>query len=251
MNAPPGQAPQDATKNGDQGGATGAPSTEPSNTNQGGTNGAPGGDQATHQGNQGSAQNSNPSTGDQGQAPTGERVEDLPDWAQRIIRDTRTEAADHRTRRTAAEQALDAIRQAIDPEATQGQAPDADALATQLATERAARRDQAAELVLYRAAGDLGIDPVAVNDSRAFERALTELDPGAEDFADQVKAAAEQAAKDNPRLKSAPSAPPAASSGGRMTNTGTPTVDQQIADARKRGDTKTAIALKSARLLNQ
>ncbi|MFB8763833.1 hypothetical protein [Nocardiopsis alba] len=239
MDAPQGQAPQDANTD-----PTGDPNTAPASgpapeTGQGPeTTGTRTDDQDA----------ARPDTDDQ--RPAAERVEDLPDWAQRIIRETRTEAADHRTRRTAAERALDSIRKAIDPDAESDQAPDADALATQLATERAARRDQAAELVLHRAAGDLGIDPGAVADSRAFERALAELDPGAEDFADQVKAAATKAAEDNPRLKATSSAP-SASSGGRMTNAGAPTVDQQIADARKRGDTKTAVALKAARLLNQ
>ena len=240
MDAPQGQAPQDANTN-----PTGDPNTAPASGPAPETGTAPEAP-GTRTDDQGAAR---PDTDDQ--RPVAERVEDLPDWAQRIIRETRTEAADHRTRRTAAERALDSIRKAIDPDAEGGdQAPDADALATQLATERAARRDQAAELVLHRAASDLGIDPGAVADSRGFARALAELDPGASDFADQVKAAATKAAEDNPRLKATPSAP-SASSGGRMTNAGAPTVDQQIADARKRGDTKTAVALKAARLLNQ
>lgn len=217
MDAPEGQAPQDANNNGngDQGGASSASSTEPSNANQGGATGAPGGDQATHQGDQGGAQN-NPSTGDQGQAPAGERVEDLPDWAQRIIRDTRAEAAENRTSRTSAESALEAIRRAIDPSADgdQGKTPTAEELTGQLTAERAARRDQAAELVLYRSAAELGVDPGAVADSRSFERALAELDPTAADFADKVKAAASRSAEANPRLQA--STGPSASSTGRF-----------------------------------
>jgi hypothetical protein len=221
MDAPAGQAPQDAnTGNGDQGGATGAPSTEANNTNQGAP-GAPVGNQGTHQGDQGAA----PSTGDQGQASNAdaERVEDLPEWAQRIIRTTRAEAAENRTNRTAAEQALDQIRRAIDPNADgdQGQAPGAEELTGQLAAEREARRAQAAELVLYRTAGDLGVDPGAVADSRSFERALAELDPTAADFADKVKAAATASAAANPRLKASPG--PSASSTGRFGGRPTPT----------------------------
>lgn len=222
MDATQGQAPQEAN-NTDQGGAASAPSTEPSNTDQGGATGAPGGN-ATHQGDQGGATQNNPSTGDQGQAPDVERVEDLPEWAQEHIRNLRTENAESRTSRTAAETALETIRRAIDPNAgngDQGQAPTAEELTGQLAAERAARRDQAAELVLYRSAADLGIDPGAVSDSRSFERALAELDPNASDFADKVKAAATASAEANPRLRASPA--PSASSAGRFTGRPTPT----------------------------
>ncbi|MDN5667032.1 MAG: hypothetical protein L0G87_01385 [Renibacterium salmoninarum] len=71
---------------------------------------------------------------------------------------------------------------------------------------RAAARDTAAELVVWRSASELGINPVAVTDSKAFERAIKDLDPSEPSFADAVKTAATKAAETNPLLKSAQAA---------------------------------------------
>jgi hypothetical protein len=62
----------------------------------------PSGDAATPSEPTGTPQT--PETAPQGQesAPQGEQIDSLPEWAQRIIRDTRKEAGDYRTRAKAA-----------------------------------------------------------------------------------------------------------------------------------------------------
>lgn len=79
-------------------------------------------------------------------------------------------------------------------------------LTEQLAATRAAQRDTAAELIVWRHAADLQVDAAALTDSRAFAAAIKDLDPVSKTFADDVKKAAQEAAEQNPKLKAAPAA---------------------------------------------
>jgi len=69
---------------------------------------------------------------------------------------------------------------------------------------RSAQRETAAELVVWKEAAALKVDAQAVTDSRAFARAIKDLDPASDTFAAEVKAAAQEAAKNNPKLKAGP-----------------------------------------------
>ena len=89
-----------------------------------------------------------------------------------------------------------------------------------------AARDAQVDSLLYRNAAGLGIDPVAVLDSRAFRAAVDKLDYSADDFADLVKKAASAAAESNPRLRSEPDTPSRSSGGPGGNGTG----DQPPAD---------------------
>ena len=87
-------------------------------------------------------------------------------------------------------------------------APTVDELTQQLAEQTkaanssaAARRDAAAELVVWRNATELGIDATAVTDSVAFSKAIQDLDPSDDKFDESVKKAAQAAAENNPKLK--------------------------------------------------
>ena len=154
-----------------------------------------------------------PKSGQQGQQgseqqPEAQRVEDLPEWAQKIIRDTRGEAAGNRTKANEAEQRQQEIVKAIAKAAGieipgEGNEPDPEQLTQQLSTTQQQARESAAELVVWRHASDLKVDAAAVTDSRAFERAIKDLDPASETFAEDVKKAATKAAEDNPKLKAA------------------------------------------------
>ncbi|QOT15883.1 hypothetical protein [Paenarthrobacter sp. YJN-5] len=122
-----------------------------------------------------------------------------------------------------------------------------DAAATNAAerdTARAAARDTSAELIVWRSAAELGVDPAAVTDSRAFERAIKDLDPADPKFGEAVKEAATNAAKNNPKLKAAAPAPGAGGAdfaGGTGETVG---IDARIAAAEKAGDHALAIKLK-------
>jgi hypothetical protein len=132
------------------------------------------------------------------------KVEDLPDWAQRIIRETRQEAAGNRTKATEAEtkqqQTLDAIAVALGFKKGD-ETPAPEVLARQLADSQNDGKAAKVELAVFKAAATAGADPVALTDSRSFMTKVSDLDPTAKDFADKVKAEIETAIKDNPKLK--------------------------------------------------
>lgn len=132
--------------------------------------------------------------------PNTERVEDLPDWAQKIITDARADAG--KSRNTAKQQAADDARQemaqtigkALGLIQDETQTVDPAALTAQLT-------ESAAELVVWRSAADLKVNAAAVTDSRGFARAIASLDPSSATFEADVKQAAQAAAENNPMLK--------------------------------------------------
>lgn len=143
-----------------------------------------------------------------GEQPPAQKVEDLPDWAQKIIRDTRAEAAENRTGKTTAEQQrqemLDNIAKALGlkPEETP---TDPAELAKQVTAEQgktaeAEARAQSAELQLavFKAAPDNGGNAVALLDSASFLTSIKDLDPT---DADAVAGAIKKAVEANPALK--------------------------------------------------
>lgn len=68
---------------------------------------------------------------------------------------------------------------------------------------RSELRDTRAELVVWRNHADLKVDAQALTDSRAFASAIADLDPSDATFEQAVKDAAQEAAKQNPRLAAA------------------------------------------------
>lgn len=141
------------------------------------------------------------------------KIESLPADAQKIIRDLRAENGERRTKLTAAEQQQQDILKAFAKAAgiqlpdDSDQQPDPAELTQKLTAAQERTRDAQAELIVWRNAKDLGVDPSAVTDSRAFERAIKDLDPtDAEAFAEAVKTAAKTAAENNPKLKAAQAA---------------------------------------------
>lgn len=120
--------------------------------------------------------------GAQQQAPA-QDVSSLPDWAQKLINDTRSEAAKHRTeKQTAAQQAQEAQAQrekllaALGLKADGTDAPpDPAALAAQIEQAQAVAWTSAVELNVYKAAVANGLDPAALTDSRAFIDSLDEF----------------------------------------------------------------------------
>lgn len=188
---------------------------------------------------------------DAGQA---QDVSQLPAWVQKELREARAEAARFRTEKNAAteqvsaEQArVAAILKAAGINADGEEQPDPEALASQLEERGTELWSTKVELETFRAASKHGVRPEALTDSVAFWEAVGELDPSDPEFAAGVDAAIAAAVKANPALKT----PTGASrSGADFTGapSSPPNIDQQIAEAERNRDFKTAITLKRARL---
>jgi hypothetical protein len=141
-------------------------------------------------------------TGDDAKATAG-KVEDLPDWAQKLIKTTRGEAAENRTKATAAEQKLteqlDGIAKALGLK--EDEKTDPAKLASELTKAQDQARQTAVELAVYRSSAKHQGDPDALLDSRGFLAKLADLDPTDAKFAAKVETAIKDAVKDNPKLK--------------------------------------------------
>ncbi len=134
---------------------------------------------------------------------TAGKVEELPDWAQTLIKNTRGEAAENRTKATAAEkkltEQLDGIAKALGLK--EDEKTDPAKLASELTKAQDQARQTAVELAVYRSSAKHQGDPDALLDSRGFLAKLADLDPTDAKFASKVETAIKDAVKDNPKLK--------------------------------------------------
>lgn len=152
-------------------------------------------------------------------------VEELPAWAQKHLKELRTEAAASRTKakevgdrlatfEATQEQQRQAFARAL------GLAPDepptVEQLTAQLAAskterdaEQARARQAAVELAVFRQAATQQVDGNALLDSRAFAATLDGLDPTASDFMQHITEAISAAAERQPSYKLAPPPAPA------------------------------------------
>ncbi|HEY8756543.1 MAG TPA: hypothetical protein VIN65_09385 [Candidatus Dormibacteraeota bacterium] len=147
----------------------------------------------------------------------------MPEWAQKIIADTRTEAATYRTGKTAAETERDtskAILDAINAAANPGAAPvDPAKLADQLTAAGQAKTVAEVQLAVFKAATTAGVNANSLLNRVDFTTTVKGLDPAAADFATQVEAAITTAVTADPSLKSGPVVP--GKSGGEVIGGGT------------------------------
>ncbi|MDF5756651.1 hypothetical protein [Spongiactinospora sp. TRM90649] len=175
--------------------------------------------------------------------PDAKRVDELPNWAQRLIKDTRNEAAEHRTQlselrrqvesqptgpsaedlvRTAQQEVAQQIARALGLAEAEETPPDPQTVIDKLTSEKAtteqerdAERDLhrrvRVELAVHRSSTKFGADPDALLDSRSFLRNLRELDP---DDAAAIDDVIKRAVEDNPKFKASQTAGPPAKSGG-------------------------------------
>jgi hypothetical protein len=153
------------------------------------------------------------------QAPA-QKVEDLPDWAQTLVRDLRAENASARTnaKQTAAQEARDSIAteigKALGLIKDDAGAPSVDDLTNQVKASNDAARQAQIELAVYRGATQHDGDPAALLDSRAFLAKVTDLDPTSTDFTTKIGEAIKEQVDTNPKLKASGPAP--SRSGGEM-----------------------------------
>lgn len=136
-------------------------------------------------------------------APSAEKVEDLPEWAQRVIRDTRKEAGDYRTKaQTAADDAQKAFADKIavalglKPDAAQDPA----ALTTALTAEKSESIRAKRELAVFKAASSAGADPSKLLDRASFLTSIAGIDPS---DGNAIKTAIEAAVTADQTLKAA------------------------------------------------
>lgn len=123
-----------------------------------------------------------------------EKVEDLPAWAQKIITDTRKEAADSRGAKNAETERVNAILKAA---GIQTDAPDPVAVA-KTATEAATAAKR--ELAVFKSAAASGADPSKLLDRASFLTSIESVDPS---DGPAMKAAIEAAVAADATLKTA------------------------------------------------
>lgn len=173
------------------------------------------------------------------------------------VRKLRDEAGSHRTKAKSYEQerdqarqerdaVLDELRKLVDPDSAETDDPAE--LAKKAISERdeavARARDAQIQAAAGRAARALGADEDALMDSRGFLAELVKLDPSADDFADQIRAAVEAALEKRPGLRVVKEVPPPSTvemtgggeNTGQLTRADLKTMTpRQIEDARKAG----------------
>lgn len=117
------------------------------------------------------------------------------------VKKVREEAAKYRTEGQQAKAVLDAINKALNPEAEPTDKVDPVKLQEQLTGTTTAHTSLQREHQVLLSAVEAGADHAALLDSRSFLAKVAGLDPAADDFAAQVKAAVDKAVADNPKLK--------------------------------------------------
>ena len=134
-------------------------------------------------------------------APAGvpENVADLPAWAQKIITDTRAEAAANRTGKSSVEQQLAALTKIINPGAADVPADPA-ALASQLAAKDETIRTLTIDNALAASLTTNQASPLTASVLRG-EDAFKVLDPTAPDFQAKLDAVVKEAVTKHPELK--------------------------------------------------
>ncbi|OUC99324.1 hypothetical protein [Streptosporangium minutum] len=172
----------------------------------------------TQQDSQDTGQQSPATQGQQGSSQDGQHgsegdVASLPDFAQKLIRDLRTEAASSRTnaKTQAAEQARQDLAQQIGKAlglVKDGDQPaDPAQLAQQIGDLSGQNKSLTVELAVYKAAAKVGADAGKLTDSRAFLAQLDKLDPTADGFDAKLRDAIKKAVEDNPQYRTDGQAP--------------------------------------------
>lgn len=125
------------------------------------------------------------------------KVESLPAGVQKIINDLRKDDGDERI----AKKTLDAIQKALNPDAKDGEKPDAEALTKALTAKDDTIRTLQIERALDKAAAKAGADTDLLDAVLARKGSLKELDPSAKDFTSKLDALVKAELDGNPKLR--------------------------------------------------
>ncbi|WP_188197225.1 hypothetical protein [Nonomuraea sp. SYSU D8015] len=183
--------------------------------------------------------------------PDAIKVDQLPDWAQKIVRDARKEAGDYRAMLKQAQKEAEeaAAKKGPSPEEVTAQVREefaqqigkalglvADEQAEKLTPEQViekltSEKDQTAkerdqererhrralvELAVHRQGLKMGADPDALLDSRSFVKKIRDLDPDSDDFGTKLGEVIQLAIDENPKYKAASMSGPPTRSGGEF-----------------------------------
>lgn len=184
-------------------------------------------------------------------AAVSEKVEDLPDWAQKLIGDTRKEAADNRVAKQAETDRVKAILKAAGIE-TEDDDP-IKALETTRATNQSLtdeNRTLRVELALGSSARLHGADESLLVAVLAHKGELAKLDPAAADFSTKLDALVKATVEANPKLKGG-QAPPVSGIPGSGGPGPAADIDAAIDAASKAGRTEEVIRLRRQRAYAQ
>lgn len=163
--------------------------------------------------------NQNGGTGnDDGGTGSGEfNLADLPEAAQKIVRDARAEAAKYRTERnesrTVQQQQADQIKAINKALGIESDEPNADDLQKTLDQREQQLRELKVENAFGRAAKEHSADEELTLAVLSRKGVLSGLDPDAEDFASKLSAAIKTEVDANPKLKVTQVAPKSGSKG--------------------------------------
>ncbi len=175
------------------------------------------------------------------------RVEDLPDWAQAVIRKARDEAANYRTRlrgREEQDQQRQETLSRINAALGGGDSPpDPEQLTRELAARDAQLRQLQIGQAVTTAAARHGADPELTAALLAHRGALDDIRPGTGDWTEQIAAIVQETVGATPRLRTAPVAPRTGTEGaggtgqtGQLTHADLDTMSpEEIVKAQKEG----------------
>ncbi len=127
----------------------------------------------------------------------------------------------------------------------EGAEPDPNELAKQVETWQNKYKQERVSNAVHRIATELGAKTGSLMRYLRGGDELSELDPEADNFEQELKSVVQRALTDEPGLKAAAAPPPR--SGAEFNGGGGKTLDEQIAEAEKAGDYRTSIRLKEAR----
>ncbi|TMR99519.1 hypothetical protein [Nonomuraea basaltis] len=202
--------------------------------------------------------------------PDALRVDQLPEWGQKLFQNLRKEAGDYRAELRDVQKALEEAKQTQGPSrdeiAQQVQADfvqqigkalglvgdeqkeltpeqvietltaERDTTAKERDEEKDRHRRALMELAVHRQGLKLGADPDALLDSRSFLKKVRDLDTDAQDFAAKLGEVIELAVTENPKFKAGSLAGPPSRSGGEFAGGPggrTPSSEPSIDDFRK------------------
>lgn len=236
--APEGGEEGDAAAAGGDGGQAGAPQSQGEGEPQGGNSAVPDPLAAAK-------------AAEQKVNPDAIKVDQLPDWAQKIVRDARKEAGDYRAQLKTAQKASEEAAKNAGPSPEEVTAKVREEFAAQIgkalglvsdeqetkltpeqvieqltsekdttAKERDAERDRhrraLVELAVHRQGLKMGADPDALLDSRSFVKKIRDLDPDGDDFSTSLGETIQLAIDENPKYKAASMSGPPTRSGGEF-----------------------------------
>jgi hypothetical protein len=169
--------------------------------------------------------------------------------AQRASREAagyRTKLREEQAKNTALMAALRPALETLGIKVEGGGTPDPAELTKQVDSWRSKYMAERVANAIHRQAATAGARPDALTRYLRGGSELSELDPEADNFEQELQSVVQRALTDEPSLKVAAAPPPR--SGAEFNGAGTgKTIDEQIAEAEKSGDYRTSIRLKEAR----